>query len=132
MTLNEMRGMNYLSELQEAVESLEPKDSDYDRVLQERGKIVQDMIDGTTLSKSLLSNGVTTLGYSKSPRVTRVYFSDVSDVQAAAYSLRKDKTSNEWYLNTWAAGVKVTELDTYIQSKGIPFTMSKFRMFGGK
>lgn len=132
MSLQTMRGMEYLAELQEGIESVSADDKDISSIITERGKLMQGIIEDSPelMNDPLIMNGSRGISFSKPPRVTRIYFNDVDEIQGKAYGMKND--NGDWYLNTWSDNLLVTKMDNYLTSKSIPFTVKKFRMYGGK
>lgn len=130
--LQTMRGIEYLAELQEGLESISLEDEDLVGIISERGKIMKELTDQSPelMSDPLIMNGSRGISFSKPPRVTRIYFDDVDESQGKAYGMKND--NGVWYLNTWSDNLSVTKMDNYLTSKSIPFKVKKFRMYGGK
>lgn len=136
-TLIEYKALGYLSELNELIEMSDRGEEEYSSLRREKELIEASMVNpsldlGSAFKQRSIGYGNRkAVNYENPQRVTRIYFSDVGEEQAKGYGMKWDK-GNGWYINTWGYNLKITELDLFVKSKAIPFSVQKFKVFGGK
>lgn len=131
------RAHRLLGTLTELVEMSDPDDEMFHEILEEKRLIEVSLINpsvslNNALKKSKYGTAVrgSSVSYLKAPRVVRVYFDNVDEVQAQGFGMRKD--GDEWYINTWNDKVDIIHLNDYVKSKGIPFQISRYNIYGGR
>ena len=135
----ECKALSYLTELTQLIESADPGDEEYSQLRLEKETIETALVNDLIKLNEVISNRNMTyhitgkqVNMFSSPRVTKVFFKDVSPVQAVGYGLKKTGTDDLWCLNIWSSNVKVTDLKMHLAGLNIPFKMHSFNMYGGK
>lgn len=136
-TLFEIKALDYLKEISELIDQTDTGDKEYTELREEKERLetalVNPLIDlKEAMSKRQMSYGIKgkALGIVRAPRVTKVYFDVANDIQAKGFGMRNDKGS--WYMNVWGDNLSVTDLNQYVQGKGIPFPVVKYNVYGGR
>lgn len=136
LTFTELTLTKYLNDLHSVLSECGREEPEYDVLREEHDRVVSALDAGegyTDITKTKVINTRTprTSAYASSPRVTKVYFTCGSPEQAKGYGLTHDG-GDTYYMNTWKQKLSVIELDTFVKTKGIPFPMSKFKVYGGR